>query len=898
MCRDWRRCPSSQGERKKSYQRARYAAVPIEQGHALGHTDALREQIVDSFMRSPFQSAATARDTGSSMAEVIAGNYIPPETGSDTWQQTLATTAITPEAAAARLNDPSDPLYIDPEDTSESANEARTAAVTLLASPDLSDTSGMDAWVSEQCSREHSEIVAQAALERTKDMHEATRDLAGRVSDAELSHAVRATGQGLSVGSGIHMAHGVEDAFVATADNTRHNTPFITAKIALDDDRARAVTEGCLNRGSREDTRAAMEDLAVEFLTHNKGRDEAEVRAHASKYMDFLSEVSEVGKFDYKEPDPKAVAEIAKMHEEFMATIPEDEKDSFKEVREVLGSVAKECSPAKADSMKFVSNYMQRSMESDPENQVNFLVASDVEQVVRHAAPIGRGTFMYCGKYTEDSFDKVRFKAISQATNRSAGIHAKEEDSWYNVVRRDLDKISPRYKDDGRMDEMVLNLEGSSQSDVDDIKEVLSMYSKEDMDVFFDSFKKSTTSTLLVAHDEEGRASFGPRRIEYMDDDSMTSHVGLRTSDVEALVSGDDISNVKATTLKADSTGVFHDQPGEAISGAQAGTNPHDLAAMRAAVDKYNALPVDKRREIAGAGVNEEGWNLEVAEVPICDVYMAKGTKSRYVIRSTSMKSGVSGKRGHIGSKIRLDGSKTTAYHEVTHMVDMHVAENNTMAHEFLAERTAGLEETVYAQDGDKVERVIADSFYTSYIGKTNYGDDASEVNTMGIQVMTAHHDDSEVKGAITDFDSVPKHKGRAVVSMAPALIDPEHHAHMLGLLAGSPRKRTTPKPKTSAAGRSPFDGSSDGGSNPFGGGSGRSPFEDNPFGGGNGGNGGSGRSPFEGRDGGTSGGTSNPFGDNPFGSSSSSSSSSGRSSSSSSSSSSGRSPFEDNPFA
>ena len=174
---------------------------------------------------------------------------------------------------------------------------------------------------------------------------------------------------------------------------------------------------------------------------------------------------------------------------------------------------------------------------------------------------------------------------------------------------------------------------------------------------------------------------------------------------------------------------------------------------------------------------------------------------------------------------------------------------------------------------------MIADSFYTIYIGKTNYGDDASEVNTMGIQVMTAHHDDSEVKGAITDFDSVPKHKGRAVVSMAPALIDPEHHAHMLGLLAGSPRKRTTPKPKTSAAGRSPFDGSSDGGSNPFGGGSGRSPFE--------------------GRDGGTSGGTSNPFGDNPFGSSSSSSSSSsGRSSSSSSSSSSGRSPFEDNPFA
>ena len=888
MCRDWRRCPSSQGERKKSYQRARYAALPIEQGHALGHTDAMREQIVESFMRSPFQSAATARDTGSSMAEVIAGNYTPPETGSDTWQQTLATTALTPEEAAARLNDPNDPLYIDPEDTSSSANEARTAAVTLLCSPDLSDTSGMDAWVSEQCSREHSEIVATAALERTKDMHEATRDLAGLVSDADLSHAVRATGQGLSVGSGIHMAHGVEDAFVATADNTRHTTSFITAKIALDDDRARAVTEGCLNRGSREDTRAAMEDLAVDFLTQNKGRDEDEVRAHASKYMDFLSEVSKVGKFDYKEPDPKAVAEIAKMHEEFMATIPEDEKDSFKEVREVLGSVAKECSPAKADSMKFVSNYMQRSMESDPENQVNFLVASDVEQVVRHAAPIGRGTFMYCGKYTEDSFDKVRFKAISQATDRSAGIHAKEEDSWYNVVRRDLDKISPRYKDDGRMDEMVLNLEGSSQSDVDDIKEVLSMYSKEDMDVFFDSFKNSTTSTLLVAHDEEGRASFGPRRIEYMDDDSMTSHVGLRTSDVEALVSGGDISKVKATELKADSTGVFHDQPGAAISGAQADANPYELSAMRAAVDKYNALPVDKRREIAGAGVNEEGWRLEVAEVPICDVYMAKGTKSRYVIRSTSMKSGVSGKRGHIGSKIRLDGSKTTAYHEVTHMVDMHVAENNTMAHEFLSERTAGLEETVYAQDGDKVERVIADSFYTSYIGKTNYGADASEVNTMGIQVMTAHHDDSEVKGAVTDFDSVPKHKGRAVVSMAPTLIDPEHHAHTLGLLAGSPRKRATPKPKSkpSTAGRSPFDGRSNGGnsgnSNPFGGGTG-----DNPFGGGNGG---SGRSPFDGGnpfggsgDSDNTRGGGNPFGDNPFGGGNSGS---------------GRSPFEDNPFA
>ena len=139
----------------------------------------------------------------------------------------------------------------------------------------------------------------------------------------------------------------------------------------------------------------------------------------------------------------------------------------------------------------------------------------------------------------------------------------------------------------------------------------------------------------------------------------------------------------------------------------------------------------------------------------------------------------------------------------------------------------------------------------------------------MGIQVMTAHHDDSEVKGAITDFDSVPKHKGRAVVSMAPTLIDPEHHAHTLGLLAGSPRKRATPKPKSkpSTAGRSPFDGRSNGGnsgnSNPFGSGTG-----DNPFGGGNGG---SGRSPFDGGNpfggdsGSNSGGTSNPFGDNPF---------------------------------
>ena len=123
MCRDWRRCPSNRGERKRAYQRARYAAKKVELAHAATASPAAPGD--GSTSATP---ATGSRSTGSATA--IAASYHAPETTSAVAGY-AAVTATPPEEVAARLDDPSDPLYIDPSDTSQAAATVSYTHLTL-----------------------------------------------------------------------------------------------------------------------------------------------------------------------------------------------------------------------------------------------------------------------------------------------------------------------------------------------------------------------------------------------------------------------------------------------------------------------------------------------------------------------------------------------------------------------------------------------------------------------------------------------------------------------------------------------------------------------------------------------------------------------------------------------
>ena len=106
------------------------------------------------------------------------------------------------------------------------------------------------------------------------------------------------------------------------------------------------------------------------------------------------------------------------------------------------------------------------------------------------------------------------------------------------------------------------------------------------------------------------------------------------------------------------------------------------------------------------------------------------------------------------------------------------------MAQHMLRERTRDLESRDY--HGDAREQVIKDGFYNEYVGKTSYGSRASEINSMGVEVML--HSPMQAR----EIDSLPTDEsGKPIVSTAPNLIDPDHHAHTLGVLAGSAKAST-----------------------------------------------------------------------------------------------------------
>ena len=156
------------------------------------------------------EPATGSRSMGSATA--IAASYQAPETTSAVAGY-AAVTAIRPEDVAARLDDPSDPLYIDPEDTSQAAATARQGVVTLLSSSDLTDTAQMDARIAAACDPAMREVVARAGQERAKALHGSIGEFTSvGASAAALDEMVTIQGRALSVSTGLRTSVALEES--------------------------------------------------------------------------------------------------------------------------------------------------------------------------------------------------------------------------------------------------------------------------------------------------------------------------------------------------------------------------------------------------------------------------------------------------------------------------------------------------------------------------------------------------------------------------------------------------------------------------------------------------------------------------------------------------------------
>lgn len=792
MCRDWRRCPSNRGERKRAYQRARYAAKKVELAHAATASPAP----TTGDGSTSAEPATGSRSTGSAAA--IAASYQAPETTSAVAGY-AAVTAAHPDAVAARLDDPNDPLYIDPADTSQAAATARQGVVTLLSSSDLTDTTHMDARIAAACDPEMREVVARAGQERAKALHGSIGEFTSvGASAAALDEMVTIQGRALSVSTGLRTSVALEESIneayakapyeprnAYAADVPEYRTLAIAAYTSAapqDTAAVDAAVEKVLRDAMEPDSRgmtprADYQDLSKsereqvahsvmdavrevgdahsELLVKDSGNWKIEDILEANKKLDFYREQSGNPKaFDLALDDVKAAV---------IAVRPNDRRydpRGFLYDRDENGDTSyhhykKRCEDAGIEPQPWSKAHEAAICVTSLNTAA--CVYSDVP-----ASPVI--------KDAEKDYEGFRYQMISSKMY----IFGWESDTltpWAKSVRSSLNEVSPRYEPDTK-DELYSMMYRNSQakkSDSDGIGVAASMYSKDTIDEVVSSMRNSNRN-LYVERSK--------KRAHYQ---SYTEKLVTEKSEKQyAVLSPHSVRRNDAGEMSVDSVSFIYGKSKDTMSSSTSAWSEGFTSketAQRIA-DEYNSLDVSQRRYIEGKR-KKAGFRFEVQEVT-----RNEEDEPRYVVRTTAATSTSGSKRYAPLSVIRVNGEAGTTHHEVAHWIDDYSEVNNDMAQHMLRERTRDLESRDY--HGDAREQVIKDGFYNEYVGKTSYGSRASEINSMGVQVML--HSPMQAR----EIDSLPTDEsGKPIVSTAPALIDPDHHAHTLGVLAGSAKAST-----------------------------------------------------------------------------------------------------------
>lgn len=792
MCRDWRRCPSSRGERKRAYQRARYAAKKVELAHAATASPAA----TPGDGSTSAEPATGSRSTGSATA--IAASYQAPETTSAVAGY-AAVTATPPEVVAARLDDPSDPLYIDPSDTSQAAATARRGVVTLLSSSDLSDTAQMDARIAAACDPAMREVVARAGQERAKALHGSIGDFTsvGGKADA-LDEMVTIQGRALSVSTGLRTSVALEEKIneayakapyeprnAYAADVPEYRTLALAAySSAAPQDTAAvdAAVEKVLRDAMEPDSRgytprAAYQDLSEseretvarsvmdavrevgdahnELLVKDSGNWKIEDIFEANKKLDAYREKSgNPEAFDMALDDVKASVIAVRPNDRrydprgFLYDRDENGDTSYHHYKKRCEDAGIEPEPwSKAHEAAICVTSLNTAA----------CVYSDVP-----ASPVI--------KDAEKDFEGFRYQMISSKMY-SYGWESDTLTPWAKAVRSSLGEVSPRYEPDSK-DELYSMMYRNSQakkSDSDGIGVAASMYSKDTMD--------EVVSSMRAAH-RDLYVEKSKKRAHYQ---SITEKLVTEKSEKQyAVLSPHSVRRNDAGEMAVDSISFVYGKSKDTMSSSMAawseGFTSKETAQKIA--DSYNSLDISQRKNLVGKR-KKAGFRFEVQEVT-----RNEEDAPRYIVRTTAATSTSGSKRYAPLSVIRVNGEAGTTHHEVAHWVDDYSVVNNDMAQHLLNERTRDLESRDY--HGDAREQVIKDGFYNEYVGKTSYGSRASEINSMGVEVML--HNPMQAR----EIDSLPTDEsGKPIVSTAPNLIDPDHHAHTLGVLAGSAKAST-----------------------------------------------------------------------------------------------------------
>ena len=789
MCRDWRRCPSNRGERKRAYQRARYAAKKVEAAHESTTTPGSRG--VDMAVAGEGDVAPDAAAAAASRsAAAVAAGYTSPEPTTAVGR-VFAAAAATPEQVAARLDDPADPLYIDPSDTSESAGAAREAVVTMLCSSDLSDTQGLDAWVSATCSREHGEVVAAASIARAKDLHAQTDELAAVARDAEVSKAVRVTGRAISVGTGIRTSHAFEDHLRERASHASGHYGS-SPLIAADNENMRAIHDGFYADGDPDKARQAMV-TAVTGLVANarEGTSPEEAAAAVEKVL---------GQYTEAFPEAKPLEDITYDDVKRFNDLVKENGSNLAEydAKEIIASVADAAMPAEfkktfhAGWWDKVADLEERTKDDNVDNlsRPAYVQACRASMV---AACLAGGKVKVTGD-SDDDWAGKRYTALHSSVRDfvPSGTDDSESTIWFDTVRDALNEVAPRFEDSGEFDAIAVKNSQAKKSDMDEVKRALSLYSQRDMERFYDDFGidewGQKTAHFMHIEKSKKRAHFRardsvevntPGKKSYLQPSAHAVSEFLSEMETQGRSRYGGINHVGYAYINEDSSSDVRDTyflPKE-------GDDDYDekRQRMQDLVDRFNALPAEDRRNIAGRR-RKSGHRLMVDTAEV-EVHGENGKEVKTVsyIRTTAKLPASTSKTFTTASTVRVNDLADTTHHEVAHMVDHYVGVNNDIAQEFLRERVGDLD-AVHYPGGRPDEMVVADSFYDHYVGKTSYGTSASEINSMGVEVLM--HSPYQAR----ELDSLPKRDGKPVVSYAPAMIDPEHHDHTLGLLAGTPR--------------------------------------------------------------------------------------------------------------
>lgn len=789
MCRDWRRCPSNRGERKRAYQRARYAAKKVELAHA-----ATASPAAPGDGSTSAEPATGSRSMGSATA--IAASYQAPETTSAVAGY-AAVTAARPEDVAARLDDPSDPLYIDPSDTSQAAATARRGVVTLLSSSDLTDTAQMDARIAAACDPAMREVVARAGQERAKALHGSIGDFTSvGGSAAALDEMVTIQGRALSVSTGLRTSVALEEKI----NEAYAKAPYEPRNAyAADVPEYRTLALAAYSSAAPQDTAAV--DAAVEKVLRDAMEPDSRGYTPRAIYQDLSESEREMVARSVMD----AVREVGDAHNELLVKdsgnwkiedIFEANKklDAYREksgnpeafdlaLDDVKASViAVRPNDRRYDPRGFLydrdengdtsyHHYKKRCEEAGIEPQP----WSKAHEAAICVTSLNTAACVYSDvpaspviKDAEKDYEGFRYQMISSKMY-SYGWESDTLTPWAKSVRSSLNEVSPRYEPDSKdeLHSMMYRNSQAKKSDSDGIGVAASMYSKDTMDEVVSSMRAANRD--IYVEKSKKRAHYQSIAEKWVTDKSEKQYGVLSPHSVRRNDAGE---------MSVDSISFVYGKSKDTVSESawSEGFVSKDKAQQIA--DSYNSLDISQRQRLVGKR-KKSGFRFEVQEVT-----RNEEDEPRYIVRTTAATSTSGSQRYAPLSVIRVNGEAGTTHHEVAHWVDDYSVVNNDMAQHMLRERTRDLESRDY--HGDAREQVIKDGFYNEYVGKTSYGSRASEINSMGVEVML--HSPMQAR----EIDSLPTDEsGKPIVSTAPNLIDPDHHAHTLGVLAGSAKAST-----------------------------------------------------------------------------------------------------------